>query len=102
MDEYWERVAEAVTLAHAITWDTCHKIYIAMDEGEVEQLREYGYDPIITSAESSPEQMLATLKEWYQESCGLRFIDAVRYDREDPNAGFRTLIPQCGEDKADA
>jgi hypothetical protein len=38
--------------------------------------------------------MLATLQEWYEDSCGLRFIEAVSTNHENPNAGFETLIGQ--------
>jgi hypothetical protein len=45
--------------------------------------------------------MLATLQEWYEDSCGLRFIDAVSTNHENPNAGFETLIGQGDFDEDD-
>ena len=87
-------VKERVSEAKAIAFDTCHKIYLLMDNEQVELMREYGYDPLITSEEATPEEMLATLQEWYEDSCGLRFIDAVSTNHENPNAGFETLIGQ--------
>ena len=55
-----------------------------------------------------PSQMLATLKEWFEKSCSLRFISAVTTNNEDANLGFETLIEQgateygpcedCGEE----
>lgn len=87
-------VKEKVKDAKAIAFDTCHKIYLLMDNEQVELMRTYGYDPLITSEEATPEEMLATLQEWYEDSCGLRFIDAVSTNHEDPNAGFETLIGQ--------
>jgi len=80
--------------AKAIAWDTCHKIYVLMDDEQVALMREYKYDPLITSDEMSPSEMLATVKKWFEESCGLRFVDAVSTNHEDPNAGFETLIAQ--------
>lgn len=87
-------VKEKVKDAKAIAFDTCHKIYLLMDNEQVELMREYGYDPLITTKDSTPEEMLATLQEWYEDSCGLRFIDAVSTNHENPNAGFETLIGQ--------
>jgi hypothetical protein len=87
-------VKERVSEAKAIAFDTCHKIYLLMDNEQVELMRTYGYDPLITSEEATPEEMLATLQEWYEDSCGLRFIDAVSTNHENPNAGFETLIGQ--------
>ena len=87
-------VKERVSEAKAIAFDTCHKIYLLMDNEQVELMRTYGYDPLITSEEATPEEMLVTLQEWYEDSCGLRFIDAVSTNHENPNAGFETLIGQ--------
>jgi hypothetical protein len=87
-------VEEAVVNAKAIAWDTCHKIYVLMDDEQVELMHSYGYDPIIEAKDSTPEEMLETLKTWYRNSCGLRFIQSVA-THEDPNAGFTSLIDQC-------
>ncbi len=93
-----ELIKEKVSEAKAIAWDTCHKIYVLMDDEQVETMRGYKYDPLITNKESTPEQMLTTLEEWYSNSCGLRFIQAVKTNHIDPNAGFESLIGQ-GEDE---
>ena len=87
-------VEDRVSDAKAIAWDTCHKIYLLMDDEQVEKMREYEYDPLITSEESDPYTMFETLKNWYDDSCGLRFIEAVSTNHENPNAGFETLIGQ--------
>jgi hypothetical protein len=87
-------VKERVSEAKAIAFDTCHKIYLLMDNEQVELMRTYGYDPLITKEDATPDVMLATLQEWYEDSCGLRFIDAVSTNHENPNAGFETLIGQ--------
>ena len=89
-----ELVRERVGDAKAIAWDTCHKIYLLMDDEQVEKMREYEYDPLITSEESDPYTMFETLKNWYDDSCGLRFIEAVSTNHKNPNAGFETLIGQ--------
>jgi hypothetical protein len=87
-------VKEKVSEAKAIAFDTCHKIYLLMDNEQVELMRGYGYDPLITKEDATPDVMLATLQEWYEDSCGLRFIEAVSTNHENPNAGFETLIGQ--------
>ena len=89
-----ELVTERLSEAKAIAWDTCHKIYVLMDNEQVELMREYGYDPLITKEEMTPEEMLSTLEKWYEDSCGLRFIQAVNTNHIDPNAGFESLIEQ--------
>jgi len=87
-------VEDRLSDAKAIAWDTCHKIYLLMDNEQVELMRGYGYDPLITIEESDPYTMFETLKNWYDDSCGLRFIEAVATNHENPNAGFETLIGQ--------
>ena len=69
----FDLVKERVGDAKAIAWDTCHKIYLLMDDEQVETMRGYGYDPLITNKELTPEEI-------------------------DPNAGFESLIGQ-GEDE---
>lgn len=90
----FDLVRERVVDAKAIAWDTCHKIYLLMDDEQVELMRQYDYDPLITKDEMSSDEMLATLEKWFDDSCGLRFIDAVSTHPDDPNLGFETLIGQ--------
>jgi hypothetical protein len=100
MSVSFDLVEERVKDAKAIAFDTCHKIYLLMDDEQVELMRGYGYDPLITADEMTPVEMLETLKDWYEGSCFLRFIDAVSTNHENPNAGFETLIGQGeGEDE---
>ena len=80
--------------AEAIAWDTCHKIYILMDSEQVELMRGYGYDPLITNEEMNPDDMFDKVKEWYESSCSLRFIQAVSTNDIDPNLGFESLVSQ--------
>ena len=94
MDSRFKPVKERVADAKAIAWDNCHKIYLLMDDEQVELMRGYGYDPLITSDEATPEQMFWLLEKWFYGSCMLRFIDAVSTNHDDPNLGFETLIGQ--------
>ena len=89
-----ELIEERVSEARAIAWDTCHKIYLLMDDEQVELMRGYEYDLIITKEEMTSEEMLSTLEKWYEDSCGLRFIQAVNTNHIDPNAGFESLVEQ--------
>lgn len=88
-------VDERIASAKAIAWDTCHKIYILMDDRQVELMRSYGYDPLITSDDMSVADMQATVRDWYDRSCALKFIDAVTTNESDPAVGFESLVPQC-------
>jgi hypothetical protein len=96
-DLVWENIGDA----KGIAWDTCHKIYLLMDNEQVAEMRELEYDPLITSDQMTPDQMLDTVKKWFEESCPLRFVSAVSTvpDGEDPNLGFETLIGQFEDDE---
>ena len=76
----------------AIAWDGCHKIYVVMDDAELEKMISYGYEPII-KAQQDAEQMFATVLKWFEDSCDLVFIDAVS-NHLNPNDGFETLVGQ--------
>lgn len=98
MENYWDDVEYELKGADSIAWDECHKIYILMDANQTDLMVEYGYDRMIRAADSTPEAMFATLKEWWDNSCGLRFINAVHTVEGDPNKGFDSLIPQFAEE----
>jgi len=95
LDGYWEEVAWAVRDAHLIAWDTCHKIYLALDEYEADWFRENGGYELVSG---TPSEMLATLHRWYDQSCPLRFIKSVVRVESDPNYGYTDLIPQGVDD----
>lgn len=95
----WDLVAERVESASGIAWDGCHKIYVLMDSVQMELMHGYGYDPLVRAEWTTPEKMLELLRDWYDESCGLRFISAVTTNDEDPNAGFEDLIAQFEGDE---
>jgi hypothetical protein len=87
-------VYDRIKNAKAIAWDTCHKIYIVMDDEQVELMRGYGYDPLITTDEMSADEMFLLVEDWYDDSCSLRFIQAVSTNHINPNAGFEALVDQ--------
>jgi hypothetical protein len=94
----WDKVEEYLYDAKGIAFDTCHKIYVLMDDEQMALMREYEYDPLISADTMSQDEMLETLKEWYENSCGLRFISAVSTHPTDANEGFVDLIPQGAEE----
>jgi hypothetical protein len=100
IDQYWERVEDALDDARLIAWDTCHKIYIALDDAEADWFRASDYT-VVDHVDHA--DLLATLRQWYDESCGLRFINGVA--RGTTNAPqdsvFTNLIPQGAEDDWD-
>ncbi len=89
--------------AKAIAWDTCHKIYILMDDEQVELMRSYGYgdenapDSLITSDQLSPAEMATVAMSWYEQACGLGFIQAVYSD----DKGFVDVISQFEDNDDD-
>jgi hypothetical protein len=92
----------AVQDAKAIAFDGCHKIYVLMDDAQVEKMRGYGYGDddgsfLVTADEVRKVEMLDILKNWYEGSCSLKFINGVSTVDGDPNEGFVDLIPQGAE-----
>jgi hypothetical protein len=94
MDEHWKRIADVLDTAVGIAWDGCHKIYVLMDEPQFDLMDEYGYDPLLRVEAIGKTEALETLRRWYEDSCGLRFINSVRTVAGDPNDGFADLIAQ--------
>lgn len=86
----WEEVARHVDRAAGQTWDGCHKIYVAMDDEQVERMTQNGYEVLPPN--------LQQIREWYAMSCELKFVNAVSYD--DGGSDYEQLIPQF-EDEED-
>jgi hypothetical protein len=89
----------ALADAKGIAFDGCHKIYVLMDDAQVEKMRGYGYGDdegsyLLTAEKLSRAEMLDTLERWYEDSCGLRFINGVSTVDGDPNEGYVDLIAQ--------
>lgn len=89
MDE-WGKVEKCLERAQAVAFDECHKIYIATDKHEANHFIEYGWETFI----GTPSEMVDKVFEWYEASCNLRFVQAVRFDKKKGERVFRTLIPQ--------
>ena len=97
-DEFVDRIGYYCSFAKGIAWDTCHKIYILLDDEQMDLMREYEYDPLISSADMDADSMTAAVVRWYEESCGLRFVSAVFTNKDNPNAGFENVIEQFEDD----
>ena len=80
--------------ARLIAWDGCHKMYVAMDAEQADWFRA-NYPEVVEN--DDVDILVATLTEWWNASCGLRFISAVATNRANPNAGFTDLIAQGAE-----
>lgn len=103
----WEKVREALKTAKGAAFDGCHKIYALMDEGQVFQMSryDYGVDSGTRLVDFTPEwseaERLALVRGWYDNSCTLRFIEAVATVPGNPSEGFTTLIEQGEGDDDD-
>ena len=95
----WDKVEVAVQMAKGIGFDQCHKIYVLMDDEQMAAMKEYGYDPLLSADDLTPSEMLETIQDWYADSCGLRFVQAVRTNHANPNDGFISLIEQGADDE---
>lgn len=104
----WTDVERAIPETKAIAFDGCHKIYLLLDEKQVEKMATIGYGKDNDGSEllrvhELPENLngfisrssvLPFIKRWFDDSCGLEFVDSVRTVDGDPNDGFRALIEQ--------
>ena len=105
--EGWDAVADATQSAKGIAFDGCHKIYLAMDDEQVRLFRSYGYGTdddgsvFISAEDTNPSEMFDIIQTWYEDSCFLKFVEAVHTDEDDPNKGFVHLIPQGWDDDED-
>lgn len=93
----WDNVEDYIDDARLIAFDGCHKIYLALDDIEAAWFST-NYDHVLRD---TPKVMMAQLRKWYDESCPLKFIQGVRHDADDPNAGFISLIDQGARDEAE-
>lgn len=83
-------IRDAVGNAEAMAWDGCHKVYLLMDQGAVDDFVATGYSVAV------PDLVLA--QDWWDRSCRLRFVQAV-FTRDDPDDGFVTVIGQGADEE---
>jgi hypothetical protein len=80
----WHRVKEHTERAASMHFDGCHKIYLAMDEGQTREYQDLGYEIVAPSFDQ--------LDQWYDQSCALRFVTATTSTCD--GTEFESLIPQ--------
>lgn len=90
---------DIVTYAWSLSWDGCHKLYLNMDKAQHDKMIDLGYD--LTIINSNPYITTPKLEEWYENSCSLRFIDAV-FTNDDNTDKFVTVVPQFYSEDEDA
>lgn len=86
-------VEDALTTARLVAWDGCHKIYVAMDDTQAKWFRESDYDFIVSG---TPDDMMDNLIEWWEESCPLRFVQAVFTTNGEDD--YEVIVPQFAEE----
>lgn len=104
LGEGWDAVAEYARYAHLAAFDGCHKIYLAMDEEQAEWFRKNytGWGMVCgVTVEVDTEDLATVVREWYDESCGLQFVNAVFTNVDNPNDGYVSLISQSASDDED-
>lgn len=88
---FLDKIDAALEDAVSITFDGCHKIYIALDAKSHDGFVRYDYDMILVDDKTDAIDLLL---QWWNVSCDLRFISAVANDDT-----FHRLIPQSEYDK---
>lgn len=105
MEDYWSDVENTLQSAELIAFDGCHKIYLAMDLEQAEWFKRNYTESVCETSRNftgSTQEMLTKLRHWWNDSCGLRFICSVETNHDDPNAGFKNVIPQGASDAEDS
>jgi len=96
-----DSIRECATAAKGIAFDGCHKIYILMDDPQMAKMKEYGYgddDGSFLIADMNADEMTAQVLSWYEDSCALKFVNAVGTVEGDLNDGFESIVPQGYDD----
>jgi hypothetical protein len=85
----------------AVTWDTCHKIYVIKDADALSDMVASGYGEekgsLVLAVDSDPSTLFDTVEDWYEESCELKMIDLISV--VDGETVFETLVEQFDEDE---
>jgi hypothetical protein len=91
-------IEEALGDAYSITWCGCHRIYILADPVVHEEQVKYGYTPELII---DKEESLNRLWEWWEDSCGLRFISLITGSIKEGTEQFRSIIEQFEYEEED-
>ena len=95
---YHTKVSEVVDKSYSIAFDGCHKIYVHKDLDSHNRAVGYGYEPILirNSTYSGVKEAVDQLFDWFEDSCCLRFIQAV-----DGKENYESIIPLFALDDDD-
>lgn len=93
IEQAFDKIEERVDEIVAIAYDGCHKVYLALDSGEAEAFRRYGYgdgedSEFLWASTLHTVSIMDTLQHWYHDSCGLRFVTAIK------DGQHEDIIPQ--------
>ena len=89
-------LSELIEQSSTVAFDGCHKIYLNMDSAQTDKMISYGYSNMIGGTTWEKED---AVWRWYEDSCSLRFIDAV-FTNDDDTDKFVTVVAQFfGEDE---
>ena len=58
-----------------------------------EKMIEYEYEFIITKDEMKARKMATTIKNWYKNSCSLRFVQVIESDGTE-NKHYKNIVSQ--------
>jgi len=83
-------LSELISEADSVAFDGCHKIYLNMDPKQTMKMINYGYTNLVTD---TPAAMEDAVWRWYEDSCSLRFIDAV-FTNDDDTDKFVVVVGQ--------
>ena len=84
---------DIINECHSVAWEGCHKIYILMDTYQTELVNSYDYEYVVKMSESNPYDLFELVREWYEKSCYLKFIDVV-YTESNGQSEFYPLVAQ--------
>ena len=90
---------QALSTATGIAFDGCHKIYVLLDDHQLDLMQSHGYgenssELMVIETEQDRDQAFEIVTDWFEDSCSLRFISTVRTVAGDPNEGFTHIIAQ--------
>lgn len=102
LDQNWRDIRETLDHTVSIAWDTCHKIYLLLDEQQHKQMEGYGYDPLVRLDKVGADDAYEMLQVWWEESCGLRLVSSVKTVETNPNDGFTSLISQFEDEEEES
>ncbi|MDP9903125.1 hypothetical protein [Arthrobacter bambusae] len=82
--EAWDRVRAALLHAKKVSFDSCHTIYLLMDDTQVSQSNQHGF--------RSLDPKLEHVRDWFNSSCPMRSVIALSTKPSTGSSRRRVLI----------